>query len=111
MPGLSVKVGGTGFHSSLVLPFAICPHLLLALNHCLQVFRTFNASITLDRLLNEDAEETAKEVLVDKKIAHYNTANKEVAILCNHQRSIPKTHDDSMKRMQEKMEKANVRRQ
>jgi DNA topoisomerase-1 len=28
-----------------------------------------------------------------------------VAILCNHQRSVPKTHEQSMGRMQEKLDK------
>uniref|UniRef100_A0A061REY5 DNA topoisomerase I n=1 Tax=Tetraselmis sp. GSL018 TaxID=582737 RepID=A0A061REY5_9CHLO len=70
-----------------------------------KVFRTYNASITLDRLLNEATEEDLGTI-VDKKIAHYNTANKEVAILCNHQRSVPKTHEASMQRMAEKVEKA-----
>eukprot|EP00192_Tetraselmis_astigmatica_P007703 CAMPEP_0117652114 /NCGR_PEP_ID=MMETSP0804-20121206/2455_1 /TAXON_ID=1074897 /ORGANISM="Tetraselmis astigmatica, Strain CCMP880" /LENGTH=709 /DNA_ID=CAMNT_0005458141 /DNA_START=460 /DNA_END=2586 /DNA_ORIENTATION=- len=70
-----------------------------------KVFRTYNASITLDSLLNTD-EDIGD--IVDKKIAHYNTANKEVAILCNHQRAIPKTHEASMQRMSEKVEKAQA---
>ena len=39
-----------------------------------QVFRTYNASITLDRLLAEDSP----ELTVDGKQAEYNRANKEV---------------------------------
>ena len=34
----------------------------------------------------------------------YNRANRAVAILCNHQRAIPKTHDKSMANLQEKIE-------
>ena len=30
----------------------------------------------------------------------YNRANRAVAILCNHQRAIPKTHDKSMANLQ-----------
>lgn len=32
----------------------------------------------------------------------YNFANKEVAILCNHQRSVPGSHEQSMAKLQEK---------
>lgn len=43
----------------------------------MQVFRTFNASITLDRLLWEDEEDEA-EASLDHKKALYDRANKEV---------------------------------
>lgn len=64
-----------------------------------KVFRTYNASITLDTLL---AEDSAAETVEAKK-AEYDRANKEVAILCNHQRSVPKGHTAAMEKMQEKM--------
>ena len=35
----------------------------------------------------------------------YNRANREVAVLCNHQRAVPKTHDKSMANLMEKIEK------
>lgn len=35
----------------------------------------------------------------------YNRANREVAVLCNHQRAVPKTHDKSMANLEEKIEK------
>jgi len=57
-----------------------------------KVFRTFNASITFQRLL--DAEDLENATLQEKLNA-YNKANREVAILCNHQRTAPKTHDQS----------------
>ena len=66
-----------------------------------KVFRTYNASITLDRLL----QSSTKSWHVDGKLAEYNAANKEVAVLCNHQRSIPKTHNDQMERMDGKLAK------
>lgn len=67
-----------------------------ALGHSgLQVFRTYNASITLDRLLTE-LEKSSKSVIVEEKKADYDKANKEVAILCNHQRSVPKTHGNQV---------------
>ena len=73
-----------------------------------KVFRTYNASVTLDRLLAEaedgagGSDAYAAGSSVDEKKAAYDRANKEVAILCNHQRSVPKTHDDQMKRLVER---------
>lgn len=66
-----------------------------------KVFRTYNASITLDRLLFEESFEN--DETVDGRVAHFNRANKEVAILCNHQRSVPKGHEGQMGKMQEKL--------
>ncbi|KAJ7522510.1 hypothetical protein O6H91_18G015200 [Diphasiastrum complanatum] len=63
-----------------------------------KVFRTYNASITLDTLLKATGGST-----VIQKIADYQTANKEVAILCNHQRSVSKTHGAQMERLEGKM--------
>ena len=34
----------------------------------------------------------------------YNRANRAVAILCNHQRAVPKTHDKSMENLKAKIE-------
>ena len=64
-----------------------------------KVFRTFNASYTFEQELRS----TPREAPVSEKILAYNRANRQVAILCNHQRSVPKSHDDSMKRLQEKI--------
>jgi len=61
-----------------------------------KVFRTFNASITFQRLLDEDQ---LKNASLQEKLNAYNRANRMVAILCNHQRSTPKTHDLSMEKM------------
>merc|ERR1719229_1558337 len=66
-----------------------------------KVFRTYNASITLQEQLVELTEE---EDNIPSKMLSYNRANRAVAILCNHQRAIPKTHDKSMANLQEKME-------
>ena len=51
-----------------------------------KVFRTYNASVTLELELAEMATED-KEA---DKTFEYNRANREVAILCNHQRTVPK---------------------
>lgn len=34
----------------------------------------------------------------------YNRANRQVAILCNHQRSVPKSHEKSMENLAAKIE-------
>ncbi|CAH0558087.1 unnamed protein product [Brassicogethes aeneus] len=66
-----------------------------------KVFRTYNASWTLqqqlDLLTNEDDT-------VAEKILSYNRANRAVAILCNHQRSVPKGHEKSMEKLKEKID-------
>ncbi|XP_012286815.1 DNA topoisomerase I, mitochondrial [Orussus abietinus] len=66
-----------------------------------KVFRTYNASWTLqqqlEKLTNPDDTEA-------EKILSYNRANRAVAILCNHQRSVPKTHAKSMENLKAKIE-------
>ncbi|KAG6811527.1 hypothetical protein H0H92_006960 [Tricholoma furcatifolium] len=64
-----------------------------------KVFRTYNASSTFQRLLDE---EDLKGATIQEKLNAYNKANRMVAILCNHQRSTPKTHDQSMEKMRHK---------
>ncbi|OII77302.1 DNA topoisomerase I [Cryptosporidium andersoni] len=102
-----------------------------------KVFRTFNASITLERellklrSLTNFSNQTTKSNLdlvknefgiksddikqddllssnlnnivditnVNDILRFYNDANREVAILCNHQRSIPKQHESSMEKL------------
>uniref|UniRef100_A0A3P8X5Z6 DNA topoisomerase I n=1 Tax=Cynoglossus semilaevis TaxID=244447 RepID=A0A3P8X5Z6_CYNSE len=66
-----------------------------------KVFRTYNASITLQEQLNAL---TNKSDNVAEKILSYNRANRAVAILCNHQRAPPKTFDQSMANLQVKID-------
>ncbi|GCB67826.1 hypothetical protein scyTo_0012193, partial [Scyliorhinus torazame] len=66
-----------------------------------KVFRTYNASITLQEQL---AELTDPDESIAEKILSYNRANRAVAILCNHQRTPPKTFEKSMKSIQSKIE-------
>lgn len=69
-----------------------------------KVFRTYNASVTLEKeLYKEGADIDASEHLNSKK-NFYNAANREVAILCNHQRSIPKGFDSAIAKMKENMD-------
>lgn len=71
-----------------------------------KVFRTYNASITLQHELFEKHKDTGEDVDVEtpenNKILFYNRANREVAILCNHQRSVPKAFDGQMEKMVER---------
>ncbi|TKR95606.1 hypothetical protein L596_009749 [Steinernema carpocapsae] len=65
-----------------------------------KVFRTYNASITLQEQLKKLTKDGDS---IHDKILSYNRANREVAILCNHQRAIPKTHEQSMEKLQAKI--------
>lgn len=58
-----------------------------------KVFRTFNASITLEAQLPKNIDIDTESA---EKVRIYNTANREVAILCNHQRTEPKGHEKAM---------------
>ncbi|PWA33053.1 hypothetical protein CCH79_00013000 [Gambusia affinis] len=65
-----------------------------------KVFRTYNASITLQQQLQQL---TNKSDNVAEKLLSYNRANRAVAILCNHQRSPPKTFEQSMANLHSKI--------
>ena len=64
-----------------------------------KVFRTYNASITLQNELNQ-GEIDADNDTVEQKIKFYEDCNRKVAILCNHQKSISKQHQASMEKAQ-----------
>lgn len=66
-----------------------------------KVFRTYNASRTLQDQL--DKVTNAKDNINEKLLA-YNRSNRAVAILCNHQRAVPKTFEKSMENMKEKLQ-------
>jgi len=53
-----------------------------------KVFRTYNASVCLENELGKT--ETGNQHTVDEEMLSYTRANREVAILCNHQRSVSK---------------------
>jgi len=65
-----------------------------------KVFRTYNASITLDAELKA----RTRDGDVTEKIVVYQKANKEVAIICNHQRTVSKSHSAQMMKLNEKIE-------
>merc|ERR1712003_100705 len=73
-----------------------------------KVFRTHNASTTLQSELSKAyhaniGKVTAKSTL-DEKIFFYNWCNMQVAILCNHQRSVSKTHSEQLERMDQQIQ-------
>lgn len=69
-----------------------------------KVFRTYNASHTFQKELEKTPDiQGDTPANVQELVLAYNRANRQVAILCNHQRSIPKTHQQSMERLNEKI--------
>ncbi|EFH45854.1 hypothetical protein ARALYDRAFT_329014 [Arabidopsis lyrata subsp. lyrata] len=65
-----------------------------------KVFRTYNASITLDVMLRQETREGD----VKQKVVVYQQANKEVALICNHQRTVSKSHGAQIQRLAGKIE-------
>lgn len=66
-----------------------------------KVFRTYNASFTLQEQLDEMTDPNDN---VSAKMLSYNRANRAVAVLCNHQRAVPKTHEKSMGNLHDKID-------
>ncbi|KAI8969221.1 hypothetical protein BDF20DRAFT_893807 [Mycotypha africana] len=65
-----------------------------------KVFRTYNASYTFQKELDRLTQ--ADDSMVDKLLS-YNRANRQVAVLCNHQRAVSKSHADSIARINERI--------
>ncbi|KAF9368866.1 DNA topoisomerase 1, partial [Podila verticillata] len=65
-----------------------------------KVFRTFNASFTFQDQLQKL---TPADGNVAEKLLAYNRANREVAVLCNHQRAVSKGHAASMEKIEDKI--------
>jgi DNA topoisomerase-1 len=63
-----------------------------------KVFRTYNASHTFQ----EELKKTSTDATVPEKVLSYNRANRQVAVLCNHQRTVSKAHGAQMERLDEK---------
>lgn len=64
-----------------------------------KVFRTYNASKTMQ----DQMDLIANEGTVSEKVMKYNAANRTVAILCNHQRTVSKNHLNLVGKIQEKI--------
>lgn len=67
-----------------------------------KVFRTFNASVTLEKEL--PSAESLEGLSLQEKVVRYNAANRQVAILCNHQRTVSKATETMFESLYEKLE-------
>lgn len=61
-----------------------------------KVFRTYNASFTMSTLLKELKD---TDITIQEKVKLYNDCNREVAILCNHKRTVGASHEAQMEKM------------
>lgn len=64
-----------------------------------KVFRTYNASFTMSKLLAE----MKSEGTIAEKIKDYNDANRKVAILCNHKRTVAAGHANQMEKLGDRL--------
>jgi len=64
-----------------------------------KVFRTYNASFTMSEVL-KGMKATGT---IPEKIKAYNDANRKVAILCNHKRTVTAGHANQMEKMGERV--------
>jgi len=70
-----------------------------------KVFRTYNASKTLQEELRKCEQlPTWSRLTAAEKVVEYNNANREVAILCNHQRSVSKAQETQLETLGNKLE-------
>jgi len=60
-----------------------------------KVFRTYNASYTMSILLRE----MESHGTIPEKVKDYNAANRKVAILCNHKRTVAAGHESQMEKL------------
>ncbi|GAB7348823.1 hypothetical protein MBLNU459_g7535t1 [Dothideomycetes sp. NU459] len=65
-----------------------------------KVFRTYNASFTMSNLL----QDMHAEGTIPEKVKAYNDANRKVAILCNHKRTVGAGHAAQMEKMQDRID-------
>ena len=61
-----------------------------------KVFRTYNASFTMSELL-KGLKNT--NLSIQEKVKLYNDCNRNVAILCNHKRTVGAGHEAQMEKM------------
>lgn len=65
-----------------------------------KVFRTYNASYTMSTLL-KGLKDT--NISIQEKVKLYNDCNREVAILCNHKRTVGAGHEVQMEKMTDRV--------
>lgn len=69
-----------------------------------KVFRTYNASKTLqDELRKSEEPNHWKKLTAAEKVVEYNNANRQVAILCNHQKSASKAQETQLENIGDKI--------
>lgn len=61
-----------------------------------KVFRTYNASYTMSKLLQELP---VTNLSIAEKVKLYNDCNRKVAILCNHKRTVGASHEAQMEKI------------
>ncbi|KAL1848646.1 DNA topoisomerase 1 [Paecilomyces lecythidis] len=64
-----------------------------------KVFRTYNASYTMARLLKDMNAQGS----IPEKVKAYNDANRKVAILCNHKRTVAAGHAGQMEKLSDRI--------
>ncbi|RYP10860.1 hypothetical protein DL765_007960 [Monosporascus sp. GIB2] len=72
-----------------------------------KVFRTYNASYTMATLLKNLPVEN---VSVQEKIKLYNDCNRQVAILCNHKRTVGAGHEAQMEKLGDRIKGAKYQK-
>lgn len=72
-----------------------------------KVFRTYNASWTFQQQLKN----TPPDGSIQEKISAYNVANRDVAILCNHQKTVSKGFAESFAKMGDKVSTPSSQRE
>ncbi|ORZ13576.1 hypothetical protein BCR42DRAFT_330683 [Absidia repens] len=72
-----------------------------------KVFRTYNASFTCQQQLDKL---TSKTDTIHDRILSFNRANREVAVLCNHQRAASKSHGQQMMKIADKLRATKYQR-
>jgi DNA topoisomerase-1 len=75
-----------------------------------KVFRTYNASITLERELGKLDEKKLAKMTPEQKLIAFNDANRQVAILCNHQKTVAKNINEQMQRIDDKINELKEQR-
>eukprot|EP01130_Rhizamoeba_saxonica_P017484 TRINITY_DN8488_c0_g1_i1.p1 TRINITY_DN8488_c0_g1~~TRINITY_DN8488_c0_g1_i1.p1 ORF type:complete len:934 (-),score=260.47 TRINITY_DN8488_c0_g1_i1:84-2885(-) len=70
-----------------------------------KVFRTYNASYCMQEQIAQYDEMDTENWTVDDKVLFFNRCSREVAILCNHQRTVSKTHEASLSKIADLIEK------
>jgi DNA topoisomerase-1 len=72
-----------------------------------KVWRTYNASLVFQKELDKVREEKVKEIEPNERlnylIAMFNQANTEVALLCNHQKGINTSIDNTLHKIEDRL--------